>query len=297
MKTNCLLFFLILLSLTTIAGSFPSKPSSFKGISDLALLLSERELTYLTGVLDSLNSSNDFEIACLIVSDLNSYSIKEYSKEIIDNWGIGATKNDKGILILIKPKTNSQKGDIYISVSDNLGNEFPEPIVQRIINNEFISNFKNNSYFKGIKDGILVINNFGKSEGGFETNSVSKKHSIDIEQDPTSIIIVGIIFLIIILLIFLAGLQNRFGSNSNVLIVGAIYIIIGIVTLILRSDIINAIFGLGEILLDSLMEQGRVKMTYNFLLINALILIITGVILSLKSLLKILQVNKSKLKS
>jgi uncharacterized membrane protein YccF (DUF307 family) len=94
-------------------------------------------------------------------------------------------------------------------------------------------------------------------------------------------------------LFFLAGFQNRFGSTSNVLIVGVVYIIIGIVVLILRFDVLNALFGFGEMLLDSLTNQGRIKLTYNFLLVNSIVLIIAGIILALKSLLTILKDLKS----
>jgi uncharacterized protein len=292
MKTKYLLFLFISLSFTTIANSIPSKPSSFKGISDFAALLSDRELIYLNGVLDSLNSSNDFEIACLIISDLDSYTIKEYSKKIVEKWDIGATKKNKGILILIKPKTTSQKGEIYISVSDNLGNKIPEPIIQRIINNEFISNFKNNNYFKGINDGIFVFNNLGRSEGGFETETFSKESHKGFEGSSTSIFFIGILTLTIISLIFLAGYQNRFGKISNVLIVGVVYIIFGIVLLILRLDIINAVFGFGEMLLDSLMSKGRIKTTYYFLLLNSIVMITAGLILTIKSILTISKENK-----
>jgi uncharacterized protein len=289
MKTKFLLFFFCVLSFTAITGSLPSKPTSFKGISDFAVLLTETEFAKLNGIFASLNYSNNFEIVCLIVPDLNSYKIEEYGQKIFKKWEIGGTKNDNGILILIKTKTSNVKGEIYITVSNNLREYFPDMILQNIINNEFIKNLKNNDYFKAIFDGTIIINEIAKDKSTFEAKTIIKKSNIDREESSTTIIIIGIISLIIILVIFVAGFQNRFGSMTNVLIIGVVYIILGIVALILRFDITNALFDFGERLLDSLINQGNVKTTYNFILINSIVLIIAGIILAIKSILFIIK--------
>jgi uncharacterized protein len=284
MKTKHIFFLGMAILINSFVFSIPSKPETFRGFFDSTNLLSSNEKTFITNYIDSLNRSNDFEMACLIVSGLESYSIEEYCNKLMKEWKIGFKKKSQGVFILILPKTITQKGQIYI-YTNQLDYEVPDVLIQSVINNEFIPNFKNSNYCKGIKDGAVAINNILKNASAYKQVSISKKSECVFRNN---FIFIGVAILIVILLIFTLGMLNRLGTHSNSLIIGAIFITVGFISLVLRYDILKIILRNAELILFKL-ANGEFVSILDYLILISIILIITGLILVIKSLLLLLK--------
>ena len=70
------------------------------------------------------------------VPSLNGHDINDYAARLGEKWGIGQKGKDNGIVILIKPKSGREKGEVAISVGYGLEGVVPDVTASRIIRNE-----------------------------------------------------------------------------------------------------------------------------------------------------------------
>ena len=103
---------------------------------------------------------------------------------------------DNGIVILIKPKSGREKGEVAISVGYGLEGVVPDVTASRIIRNEIIPAFQADNYYKGIDKATDVLIDLSKGE--YTADEYKKKN----EGSPFDIVIGFIVFVIILSLIF-----------------------------------------------------------------------------------------------
>jgi uncharacterized protein len=82
--------------------------------------------------------------------------VSQFAYEIGEKWGVGGSKNNNGVVILVKPKTDT-KGEVFIATGYGVEGALPDASCSRIINNEMIPQFKNNDYFGGVVRALNVI--------------------------------------------------------------------------------------------------------------------------------------------
>lgn len=92
------------------------------------------------------------------------YDKVEFAERLGDKWGVGQADLDNGIVILIRPKTNNQRGEAWIAIGDGLEGAIPDITVSRIIDYEMIPHFKNGNYFSGLSDGTKVLMSLAAGE-------------------------------------------------------------------------------------------------------------------------------------
>ncbi|MDD5570814.1 MAG: TPM domain-containing protein [Bacteroidales bacterium] len=197
------IFFLLLLFVCGISYSqddIPEAPKQQKLVNDFANFLSPEEQNYLERKLVAFDDSTSTQIAIVIVKDLNGYDIADYANRLTEKWkkegkGIGQKDKDNGILILIKPKNNSEGGKVNISTGYGMEGIIPDAICKRIVENEIVPNFKQNKYYEGLDGATNVLMSLAKKE--FSASDYSKKHEkiIDKNKNWAPFIIIALAFL------------------------------------------------------------------------------------------------------
>ncbi|MEQ2975371.1 TPM domain-containing protein [Butyricimonas faecihominis] len=194
----------LLILFTVIAGTLlsvhaqdiPEPMTPKRIVNDFTGLFSTQERAALEKKLVNFNNNSSTQIAVVTVPSLNGYDINDYAARLGEKWGIGQKGKDNGIVILIKPKSGREKGEVAISVGYGLEGVVPDVTASRIIRNEIIPAFQADNYYKGIDKATDVLIDLSKGE--YTADEYKKKN----EGSPFDIVIGFIVFVIILSLIF-----------------------------------------------------------------------------------------------
>ena len=199
------LFLLIVLSLPVFAQDIPDRPSPPRLVNDYTGTLSADQVAALERKLVAFNDSTSTQIAVVFVKSLNGYEKADYTYRLAEKWGVGQKGKNNGAVILVKPKTGSEKGDAYLVSGYGLEDVIPDAICKRIVDNEMIPRFTQGDYYGGIDAATTVIIDLAK--GKYSAEQYSKKH----DAGP-----VGLIVPVIILLVVLFAIRASRASSHSV---------------------------------------------------------------------------------
>lgn len=158
---------LVLFALSFIAFSYaqlPEKPEPASPVNDFANVLTEEQKSQLTAQLSEFSKQTSTQIVLLTVNDLQGYDKAQFAVDVAHKWGIGQAAKDNGILILVKPKTATSRGEAYIAVGYGLEGIVPDATSKKIVDFEMIPEFKAGNYFAGIERASKVLMEITKNE-------------------------------------------------------------------------------------------------------------------------------------
>ena len=157
---------LLLISLTlTIFAEIPERPNPPRLVNDFANVLSRDDYNSLENSLEQFARETSTQIVVVTVKDLEGYDPGDYAFRLGENWGVGQKGKDNGIIILLKPKEASSKGQIFVATGYGLEGVLPDAVVNNtVVDNEMIPHFKENDYYKGLASGIKVIMDITRGE-------------------------------------------------------------------------------------------------------------------------------------
>ena len=99
------------------------------------------------------------------VEDLQGYDAGDYAFRLGEKWGVGQSEKDNGIVVLLKPKTGNENGQIFIATGYGLEGVLPDAVVNGdVVDTEMIPQFQKNNYYKGLVNGISVIMDITRGE-------------------------------------------------------------------------------------------------------------------------------------
>jgi len=189
------------------------RPDPPRLVNDYAGILSSEEAQALESKLVAFNDSTSNQIAVVIVDDLQGYARSDFAYRVARDWGIGQGDFNNGLLVLVKPKTASSSGQVFIATGYGLEGAIPDLACADIIDNEIIPRFREDDYYGGIDAGTNVLMalasgeySYGDRAGGTPAGAI-----------PGIVIFLIILFFIIIVS---AGSSNnkhlRRGGSSNI---------------------------------------------------------------------------------
>lgn len=159
---NIIVLILVLISANSFAQNFPDKPNRI--VNDYANFLSVQEQNALENKLVSFSNQTSSQIAIAIVKSLDGYDPASYAYGLGEHWGVGQKGKNNGILILVKPKYPTEKGEVFIATGYGMEGAVPDAITKRIVNNEIIPYFKQNMFYKGLDEATNRIIELTKGE-------------------------------------------------------------------------------------------------------------------------------------
>ncbi len=201
------LMFVLLWGISLYA-QLPSPPNPPRLVNDYSGTLSSSQINTLEHKLVAYNDSTSTQILVLLVNDLNGYSIEQYATEIGHHWGVGQKGKNNGVVILVKPKKGSERGQVNISPGYGMEEYVTDATAKVIIEKEMIPAFSEDDYYTGIDNAVNVIMDL--CSGKFTQDEYANGG----EPIPAWVMIA---FIIILILIFRSknGNQNYSGGGQR----------------------------------------------------------------------------------
>ena len=168
-----ILWALGIFSATALNLPEPMKPARL--VNDFADIFTPSQRQTLERRLVAFADSTSTQIAVVSVNDLDRAAISDYAARLFDKWGIGggADKNN-GILILIKPKTLSSRGEVFISTGYGLEGAVPDALAGRIVDYDLLPHFRQGDYFGGVNQAVSTL--MGLTRGEFTADQYLARH-------------------------------------------------------------------------------------------------------------------------
>ncbi|MEG2493753.1 MAG: TPM domain-containing protein [Rikenellaceae bacterium] len=195
MKRLTLLILAISLSVSLFGQSLLEQPKPRQLINDYANIFSDAERTELESRLVALDDSTSTQVLVVTTSDLEGMDISYLATELGHKWGVGQDGKDNGVVILIKPKTDTERGGVFIAVGYGLEGVIPDAVSKAIVDNEMIPYFSRGDMSGGVNAAISTIGSLASSE--FTADQYMKKGS------STSLNVFAIFFVIFIIIMLL----------------------------------------------------------------------------------------------
>lgn len=202
-----LTFFLIILNFSTIysknisASLRVEKPTSDFYVLDKADILSENTKKEIIEKNKYLFNKYGAQIVVVTLPSLNGENLEEYANTLFNEWKIGDSDKNNGILILLA----MDKHQFRMEVGTGLGEFLPDGKAGRIRDNYFFPSFKENKYDEGI------LNGFNKLSELIENYYEGKETDLG-EDDGFGIMIFIFAFMILVLAITYSHGNGSFGG-------------------------------------------------------------------------------------
>ena len=204
------LIFFTLFSILSISVTFGQKkcfpehtPGTF--VYDKADILTESEEAVLQSELTAFTARSSNVLVVVIVPDLCGYDKSQYAIEYGDQLGVGRGDKDNGLVFLVKPKTSSSRGEVFIAVGTGLQGAITDAGTRRIVDYEIIPYFKQNNYYGGITAGAKTLMRIAEGE-------ISEAQYKE-EKESGNWFVFGF-FIVIIILFILAQKYGKGGDDD-----------------------------------------------------------------------------------
>lgn len=192
-----LLSIVVLFASMFALASIPQKTNRL--VHDYASLFTEEQRSYLEYNLVAFDDSTSNQILIITTPSLDGYDISNYAFEIGEKWGVGRAEHNNGLVIVIKPKNQTQ-GRAFIATGYGLEGILPDAVCKEIVDLEMIPHFKKNDYYGGVVAALNIIMPVAAGEYSYQE-----------ARDDTS----GVIALVITLLVVVVFVVLAFGGNSS----------------------------------------------------------------------------------
>ncbi len=179
-------------------SEFPVRPEPPRLVNDFAGVLSGDQKALLENKLVSFNEKTSTQIAIVTVNSLAGYDKADYAFKLSEQWGIGTKGKNNGILILVKPKSASEKGQVFVAVGYGLEAVVPDAIArQALVDGELVPSFKKNDYFTGLdrSTDVLISLTAGEYTADQYIKAVNKKGKSGSGGFILIMIVLAVIFL------------------------------------------------------------------------------------------------------
>lgn len=190
------------------ADDIPQRPQPQRLVNDLAQIFSASQISSLEQKLVAFDDSTSNQITVVTVSDLNGYEPAEFATKIGIAWGVGSKDFNNGIVLLVKPKTESSSGQVSIQIGYGLEGAIPDAYCKRIIENDIIPHFKENDYFGGVDAAVDVLM-------GLASGEISEPRDGSDEEEGDGIVLILFLFIMFLAIIAFSRKNKNSGKNGG----------------------------------------------------------------------------------
>jgi uncharacterized protein len=208
---NILTILIALLGFTTVSvAQIPERPSPQRLVNDFAGVLDKGEVNQMEGALAQFAKETSTQIVVVTVTDLQGYDKADFAQRLGEKWGVGQKANDNGLVVLLKPKTENSRGEVFVATGYGLEGVLPDAIVNNtVVNNEMIPRFKQNDYLGGLAAGINVMMDITRGE------YTAENYEEKVAGGGGGGSIIGLIFFIGLFVLLGRGRSRRFYSPGS----------------------------------------------------------------------------------
>ena len=199
----------LLIGVVGFAQKIPARPNPPRLVNDFADILTDRQENALEHKLVAYNDSTSTQICVVTVLSLNGTTSDDFAYQIGEKWGVGS-KDNNGVVILVKPKTADELGDVSIQVGYGMEPYVTDAVNYGIRTKEMIPAFKEGDYYRGIDNAVNAI--IGLASGAYKGNKYAKNND---DADAVLGMIVAICFFAFIIILISASGKNKGGGKSS----------------------------------------------------------------------------------
>lgn len=210
--SSCSIILFILIYGSGFAQDLPERPVPPRLVNDFTGMLSDREAGSLEHKLVAFNDSTQTQIAIVIVNDLMGYDRADFAHRLAEKWGIGQKGLNNGVLILVKEKTNSSGGEVFIATGYGLEGVIPDITCGEIIDYEILPAFRQGNYFGGLDKATDVLMSLARGE--FPADKYRSSGADDFGGIAPLIFIIFIIIMILFIRVNGGKNQRHISKNS-----------------------------------------------------------------------------------
>ena len=198
-----------LISVQTFSQELPEKPVPPRLVNDLAHMLTSQEVNALEHKLVLFSDSTSTQITIVTVPTLSGYDKSDYAQRLGEKWGIGRSGLNNGVLILVKPKTNTSGGEVFITAGYGLEGVIPDIVCGEIIDYEILPAFRSGDIYGGLDKATNTL--MALARGEFTAGQYGKS----MKKGGGSGAPGGIFFIIILIFIITLISGKKGGSNHK----------------------------------------------------------------------------------
>lgn len=188
--------------------AIPVKPNPQRLVCDYAGMLNSRERTELEHRLTAFDNATSNQIVVVTVTDFEGSDANLYAAEIGSSWGVGGENHNNGIVLLVKPRTARESGEVAIQVGYGLEGAIPDAYCKRIIEGIIIPKFREGDYYGGICSGVDELAALAQGE-------ISEPRDNSEDELFEGIAAFTMFILIILLFIVIAGKLDKNKKNGG----------------------------------------------------------------------------------
>ena len=152
------------LSFSLAAQQIPDQPQPARLVNDFAHMLSANEAQQLESELSAFARSTSTQIVLITTNDLDGADPAMFAIELGEKWGVGQGEKDNGIVFLIKNKTASAKGEVFIATGYGLEGAIPDAVAKRIVEQEVLPAFRQGNVYGGIVAALRTMKELSLGE-------------------------------------------------------------------------------------------------------------------------------------
>lgn len=195
----------------SVFSQIPDRPNPPRLVNDFAQVLNQKEFNSLESSLEQFARETSTQIVVVTVDDLQGYDPGDYAFRLGEKWGVGQKGKNNGITIILKPKQDNSKGQVFVATGYGLEGVLPDAVVNgTVIDNEMIPRFEKKDYYGGLVNGIKVIENITRGE--YTAAQYQQKVA---EQKGGGLPFIIILVLFFIIIPILRGRRRRFYSPGG----------------------------------------------------------------------------------
>lgn len=214
MNTRLYIWLLIWVLPWTAMGQIPERPVPPRLVNDFSGILDITQQQSLEDMLVQFDKETGTQIAVVIVPSLEGYDKADFAFRIGEQWGVGQHGKNNGIVVLVKPKTGGESGQVYIAVGYGLEGVIPDAIANRlVVNQEMIPRFRENDYYGGIVNGVGVIMNLAKGE--FTPQQYAEKSGHTLNRGGAAFLLILLILTVVVFPLMKRGSQVHSTGSRN----------------------------------------------------------------------------------
>ena len=130
----------------------PNPPSPPRLVNDFTgNFLTHDQADALERKLVAYDDSTSNQIAIVIVNSLEGYSRDDYAVALARKWGVGGQKEfNNGVVILVKPKTAAERGEVFIAVGYGLEGAVTDLVADQIVQSAIIPQFSQGNNYRAL---------------------------------------------------------------------------------------------------------------------------------------------------
>ena len=187
---------------------FPEKPKS----QDILVheyydFLNDQEERMLNDKLVKFARETSNQIVVVVVDDLCGYDPARFAFDIGEKWGVGQSKFDNGVVVLVKPTGGQGQRKTFIAVGYGLEGVIPDLTAKQIVDQELIGNFKNGQFYKGLDEGTDVL--MSLAIGEFNSEEYGQA-----DAPSPAVLLVPLLFIIFMVWIFFRSVRKYANTNN-----------------------------------------------------------------------------------